>query len=315
MRLAGRSSWRSLVIRCCVALSAVGATLSAAQAQRPFNKPEDAASALADAVRSGERDRMLAVLGRHGDDIISSGDPVADDASRQRFLTAYDARHSIETKGRRATLVVGTDDFPFPIPLVRRDGRWRFDARAGRQEILYRRIGRNELDTIQVALAYVDAQRDYAEKDRTGLGPGVYAQRIVSSPGTKDGLYWPSSQPGDESPLGEFAARAAAEGYRPGGAPMPYHGYVYKVLTKQGPSAPGGAKNYIADGKMTRGFALLAYPADYGNSGVMSFMVDQLGVVFQKDLGPRTDRIARRITSFNPDRSWKTVTPAAEATQ
>lgn len=314
MRLVGRSSWRSLAIRCCVALGAVLAGLSAAQAQRPFNKPDEAASALAEAVRSGERGRMLAILGRHGDDIISSGDAVADDANRQRFLTAYDARHRLETKGRQATLLVGADDFPFPIPIVRRGSRWRFDAKAGRQEILYRRIGRNELDAIQVSLAYVDAQRDYAEKDRTGLGAGVFAQRIVSRPGTKDGLYWPPSQPGDESPLGQLAAQAAAEGYRPGGTPMPYHGYIYKVLTKQGPSAPGGAINYIADGKMQRGFALLAYPADYGNSGVMSFMVNQIGAVFQKDLGPRTNRIAQRITSFNPDKSWKTVAPSSQAT-
>jgi hypothetical protein len=302
---------RATVIRGAAVFCALFAGITAADAQQPFKRPEDAASALADAVRSGNRTRMLSVLGQRGGDIVSSGDRVEDSANRQRFLTAYDARHRVDRDGRRATLIVGTDDFPLPIPIIQRNGRWRFDTNAGRQEILYRRIGRNELDTIQASLAYVDAQREYAEKDRAGLGPGVFARRIVSSPGTRDGLFWPASQAGGESPLGEFAARAATEGYRPGAAPMPYHGYFYKVLTRQGPNAAGGSMDYIVGGQMRRGFALLAYPADYGNSGVMSFMVNQLGIVFQKDLGPRTPRIAQEIKSFNPDKTWKVADTAS----
>ncbi|PZU94528.1 MAG: DUF2950 domain-containing protein [Chelatococcus sp.] len=306
---------RACLIRIGLVPCALLAGIALAEAQQPFRRADDAASALAEAVRSGDRARILKVLGRRGEDIVSSGDKVADSANRQRFLTAYDQQHRVAQDGSRATLIVGANEFPFPIPVVRRNGRWRFDTEAGRQEILFRRIGRNELDTIQTALAYVDAQREYAEKDRTGAGPGVFAQRIVSSPGTRDGLFWPGAPDGGESPLGEFVASAAAEGYRAGDRPIPYHGYVYKVLTRQGPDAAGGAMDYLVDGRMKRGFALLAYPADYGNSGVMSFLVNQLGVVFQKDMGPGTERIARRMTSFNPDRSWKVADTPARPTQ
>jgi hypothetical protein len=193
-------------------------------------------------------------------------------------------------------MVVGQEDFPFPIPLVRKDQTWRFDTAAGRLEILYRRIGRNELDAVQVCLAYVDAQNEYADKDRTGAGVGTYAQRIVSQPGKKDGLYWPASQGDDASPLGELAAHATREGYRVGGERAPYHGYYYRILTRQGPTAPGGALDYVVRGKMIGGFALVAYPAEYGNSGVMTFLVNHSGVVFEKDHGPRTARLAERMT-------------------
>jgi len=172
-------------------------------------------------------------------------------------------------------------------------------------EILYRRIGRNELDAIQTSLAFVDAENEYADKDR-GAGPGVYAQRIVSSPGKKDGLYWPAD--GDQSPLGELAAEASAEGYKVGsGEPQPYHGYYYRILTQQGSNAPGGEMDYVINGKMIGGFALVAYPADYGNSGVMTFLVNHNGIVYQKDLGERTESIAKRMKSFNPDQTWKKV--------
>jgi hypothetical protein len=183
--------------------------------------------------------------------------------------------------------------------------RWRFATAAGREEILYRRIGRNELAAIQASLAYIDAQNEYAEQDRTGSGFKSYARRIVSSAGKKDGLYWPAKEGEPASPLGELAAAASAEGYKVGGGRAPFHGYYYKILTAQGPTAPGGAINYVVRGNMIGGYGLVAYPAEYGNSGVMTFLVNHDGVVFQKDLGPQTARIASRMTSFNPDHTWK----------
>ncbi len=200
---------------------------SDARAQQTFPSPDEAASALAAAVKSGTRRNMLRVLGSNGEDIISSGDEVADAESRARFTTAWDAKHSVRPDGdKNAVVILGNDDFPFPIPLIKKKAGWEFDTAAGRLEILYRRIGRNELDAIQTCLAYVDAQNEYAEKDR-GEGAGVYAQRIVSASGKKDGLYWP----GEDSPLGELAAQASAEGYKVGAGPIPYHGYYYRTDT------------------------------------------------------------------------------------
>jgi Protein of unknown function (DUF2950) len=274
-----------------------------ARAQQVFPTPDEAASALAAAVKSGARRDMLRVLGSDGEDIISSGDDVADKESRERFTTAYDAKHSVKTEGdKKAVMILGNDDFPFPIPLMKKKAGWEFDTAAGRLEILYRRIGRNELDAIQTCLSFVDAQNEYAEKDR-GQGAGVYAQRIVSTTGKKDGLYWP----GDDSPLGELAAQASAEGYKVGEGQIPYHGYYYRILTQQGPNAPGGALSYIVKGKMIGGFALLAWPAEYGNSGVMTFLVNHNGVVYQKDLGDYTMRLVQRINGFDPDQTWKKV--------
>ncbi len=277
-----------------------------AQAQQSFGNPDEAASALAGAVKSGNKQDILKVLGADGEDIISSGDDVADAAARNKFASAYDAKHSVKIDGKKASLIIGSDDFPFPIPLVHTKAGWEFDTDEGRQEILYRRIGRNELDTIETVLAFVDAENDYADKDR-GDGAGVYAQRIVSSPGKKDGLYWPSDN--NDSPLGQLAADASAEGYKAGNEPQPYHGYYYRILTKQGASAPGGALNYVVDGKMIGGFALVAYPADYGNSGVMTFMVNHAGTVYQKDLGEDTEARAKSITAFDPDKTWTKVEP------
>jgi len=239
-------------------------------------------------------------------EIVFSGDEVADREARKRFVSAYDAKHNVNVEGDKAFLVVGADDFPLPIPLIRREANWTFDTAAGRLEVLYRRIGRNELDAIQTCLAYVDAQNEYAEKDRTGAGPGVYARRIVSSSGKKDGLYWPASD-GDASPLGELVAQASEEGYKAGTGRTPYHGYYYRILTRQGPNAPGGVLNYIVRGKMIGGFALLAFPAEYGNSGVMTFLVNHSGTVYQKDLGDYTTSLAERMTWFDPDQTWKKV--------
>jgi hypothetical protein len=283
---------------------------SVSPAQQAYPSPEDAAAALAAAVKTGTTRALLKVLGRDGKDIVESGDDVADAEARQRFLSAYDAKHSVKAEGnKKATLILGADEFPFPIPLVNNRTGWEFDPAAGRVEILYRRIGRNELDAIQTCLAFVDAQNEYAEKDRTGSGQGVYAQRIVSSPGKKDGLFWRDDR--DPSPLGELAAQASAEGYKVGDQPEPYHGYYFRILSAQGSGAPGGALNYVVGGKMIGGFALIAYPAEYGNSGVMTFMVNHAGTVCQKDLGKRTESIAKRIYLFDPDQTWKKVDAAA----
>jgi len=277
-----------------------------ADAQQLYKSPEDAATALANAVKSGATRDVFKVLGRDGDAIMVSGDEVADREARARFVGAYDSKHNVVLEGEKASLVIGADDFPFPIPLTRQKAGWRFDTTAGKLEILYRRIGRNELDAIQTCLAYVDAQNEYAEKDRTGAGPGVYAQRIVGSSGKKDGLYWHASD-GDASPLGEFVAQASAEGYKAGAVRRPYHGYYYRILTQQGPNAPGGTLSYVVKGKMIGGYALLAYPAEYGNSGVMTFLVNHSGTVYQKDLGDYTIRLVSRMLWFDPDQTWKKV--------
>jgi hypothetical protein len=285
------------------------AGLAPAVAQESYKTPDAAADALANAARTGDRAALIKVLGPDGADIASSGDPVADSDLRKRFVETYDGKHQVKMDGdAKATLIIGPEDFPVPIPLVRKGDAWQFDTAAGRQEILARRIGRNELDAIQSSLAYVDAQNEYAAKDRTGAGLGVYAQRIVSSTGKKDGLYWPASAGGDESPLGELIAEATRQGYKAGEGRTPYHGYYFKILTRQGPDAHGGALDYVVNGKMIGGFALVAYPAEYRNSGVMTFIVNHDGVVFQKDLGPRTAELAERMTSFNPDSSWAKVT-------
>jgi hypothetical protein len=276
-----------------------------ARAQQSFPTPEEAAAALATAVKTDTGDAILKVLGRNAEDIVSSGDEVADADIRKRFLSMYDAKHSIKTEGNaKATLILGPEDFPFPIPLVNKKTGWAFDTDQGRVEVLYRRIGRNELDAIQTALAFVDAENEYAEKDR-GEGAGVYAQRIVSSAGKKDGLFWRDDS--DPSPLGSLAADAASEGYKDAGQGAPYHGYHFRILKGQGANAPGGAIDYVVKGKMIGGYGLIAWPAEYGNSGVMTFVVNHAGTVYQKDLGPRTDTLASRITLFDPDQTWKKV--------
>jgi Protein of unknown function (DUF2950) len=301
----GVSMIRKTSLLLCAALLGWSAS---AFGQELFNTPETAVDALVSAAKSQDREAVLRVLGPDGRAIVISGDSVADRNARERFLSAYDAKHAIELEGDGTrTLIAGNDDWPFPIPLVNKDGEWRFDTKAGLDEILRRRVGRNELSAIQVSLAYVQAQNEYAALDPGGLGPHAYAQRIVSRPGKKDGLYWPTADGEAPSPLGDLAARAAAEGYKTGGGPIPYHGYYYRILTRQGASASGGAYDYVVKGKMIGGFALLAFPAQYGNSGIMTFMVNHDGTVFQKDLGPNTAARARNINSFAPDQTWTKV--------
>jgi DUF2950 family protein len=294
--------------RTLVSLTIAALLCATANAQQAFKTPDEAASALAGAAKAGDPKAIVTVLGPDGADIVSSGDPVADAATREKFVAAYDAKHQITMEGdNKAIVVIGQEDFPLPIPLLRKDGAWRFDTAAGRQEILFRRIGKNELDAIQSSLAYVDAQNEYADKDRTGAGKGLYAQRIISSPGKKDGLYWPDAPNSDASPLGELIANATAQGYRTGGGRTPYHGYYFKILDKQGAAAPSGELEYVVKGKMIGGFALVAYPAEYRNSGVMTFIVNHNGIVYEKDLGPRTAELAQRMTAYNPDSSWHKV--------
>jgi hypothetical protein len=285
----------------------VFAGASLAFAQEKYATPDAAVDALVASARSGDEKAALVVLGPSGGDIISSGDKVSDDRVRARFITSYDAKHEIKMQGDdKATLIIGDNNYPFPIPLVRKADKWSFDADGGRIEILARRIGHNELDAIQTALAYVDAQDEYASKDRTGEGVGVYAQRFISEPDKKDGLYWPTAQGEEESPLGELFARATHEGYV-AGKHAPYHGYYYKILTRQGPHATGGAVDYIVNGKMIGGYGLVAYPDEYRNSGVMTFIVNHRGEIFEKDLGPDTVSVAQQIAAFDPDPSWKKV--------
>ena len=291
----------------CAAL--LGSSVPAA-AQELFKTPEEAASALVGAAKSDDDKAILAVLGPDGKAIVASGDPVADSNAREKFIAAYDAKHALELEGDGTqTLILGDDNWPFPIPLVNKGGEWQFDTKAGADEILRRRVGRNELSTIQVAEAYVQAQNEYAALDPAGFGRGVYARRFLSKPGKKDGLYWPTKAGETESPLGDIAAKASTEGYKFGGKPIPYHGYYYRILTRQGAGAPGGAYDYLVDNKLRGGFALIAYPAEYGNSGIMTFMVNHDGTVFEKDLGPETGRLAPKIEAFLPDSTWSKAAP------
>lgn len=284
------------------------AASGAALAQRAtFPSPEAAADALVAAVKSGKPDAIVGVLGESGRDIASSGDAVIDSKARERFLAAYDETHTLQNADGRTTLVLGKDEFPFPIPIVADGSKWRFDTEAGLEEILNRRIGEDELAAIETMRAYVGAQYEYAETDRDGKGP-QYARRLVSTDGKTDGLYWPAAEGEAESPLGPLVASAQSKGYRKkDSGPTPYHGYLFRILTRQGEHAKGGAKDFIVGGRMIGGFGLVASPADYGNSGIMTFIVDQTGNVFQKDLGAKTGEIAAGMTTFDPDSSWTAV--------
>ena len=289
----------------------------APQQQRMFASPEEGVAALVDALRKDDNDALEAILGSGSDDVINSGDSVADDNAREAFLRDYDEKSTIvPVNDTTRSLHVGASDWPLPIPIVMRGGTWSFDLDAGRDELLSRRIGRNEANAIGAALAYADAQREYASEDRDGDGILEYAQLFGSTDGMKNGLYWPA-QPGEpESPLGRFFADAQSEGYFQAAdaqgniadpPPEPYYGYRFLILTAQGPSARGGAYDYIVDGHMIGGFALIAYPVEYGDSGVMTFIVNHDGVVYQKDLGPDTADIAPAVEAFDPDSTWQRV--------
>jgi hypothetical protein len=293
-------------------------TAASRETQQTYVTPEDAAAALATAARTHDQAALRAILGRGSGKLLSSGDHYADEAQQRRFAAAYDEKHVLVPQGpQRMELEVGKDGWPLPIPIVQKGrwDRWRFDARGGADELVSRRIGRDELAAIRVALSYVDAQKDYFERMKQQTGDGIYAERLVSRPGRKDGLYWQAAANAVQSPFGPLVGQAQAEGY-PGsivnGTLMPYQGYYFRVLKAQGPNAPGRARSYLKSRRMTGGFALIAWPATYGSSGIMTFQVDQDGVVFQKDLGPSTARAASSTTQFDPDLTWARVDVTSE---
>ena len=296
----------TLLLSVCISICAP-ARADDAVAQRTFDSPQAAADALATAAAADDMAALHAILGSAADQLLSSGDPVADKNARGKFSARYREMHrtAYDDQGR-VILYIGADNWPLPIPLIKKDGGWLFDTAAGQRELVYRRIGQNELFTIGVLDELVRAQFDYANQSFEGAGDKEFARRFHSDPGTHNGLYWPVTGDEPESPIGPLVASATAEGYQrdSGGNPIPFHGYYYRILTAQGPHAPGGAENYLVNGKMTRGFAFLAYPAEYRSSGVMTFMINQDGVVVQKDLGADTGRIASAISEFNPDSRW-----------
>lgn len=275
--------------------------------QLSFQSADEAVAKLVEAVRSKDVEEIVNVLGPGGRDIASSGDPVADQARLTKFLEAFDQRHQVQKEdASEAVLLVGEDEFPFPIPIVLEDGEWYWDTDQGLDEILTRRIGENELASIEVMLGYVAAQYEYAEQDRDGKG-GQYARRLMSREGQRDGLYWPVSDGEEQSPIGPLIAEAQSKGYSGTGSGPAYNGYVFRVLYGQGKSAEDGARDYIINGRMIGGFALIATPAEYANSGVMTFIVNQDGVIYEKDLGPNTLERAAGIRVFDPDPTWKKV--------
>jgi hypothetical protein len=279
--------------------------------QQSYASPEEAATALVSALRSHDQATLRAIFGPGGESQLSSGDRYTDEEQQRRFVAAYEEKHAFVPEGPgRMKLDVGQDNWPLPIPIVQDGGRWQFDTPAGAQEIINRRIGRNELAAIRVSLAYADAQKDYCARMKQETGTGFYAERLISTPGRQDGLYWPATGESGESPFGKLVAQVEGEGYPGafvGGKPIPYQGYYFRVLKAQGPDAPGGAMSYVQSGRMANGFALIAWPASYGSSGIMSFQVNQDGVVFQKDLGPDTPGTVAEVTRFDPDMTWALV--------
>lgn len=275
--------------------------------QRTFSSAEEAVKSLVAAVRAHDEKEMIAILGAGSVELISSGDEAADRTGREKFVRAYDQMNRIEQISEDTVILhIGADDWTLPIPLAKKADLWFFDTDKGKDEMLNRRIGRNELHVIDVLDAYVDAQHEYATRDCRGEGKVEFAQRLISSEGKRDGLYWEAGQGEEESPLGPLVAKAAREGYANPDL-QPFHGYFFRILTSQGKHASGGAYSYIVNDKMILGFAIAAYPAEYGNSGVMTFIVNQEGIVYQKNLGKKTKRIAETMKTFDPDDSWKKV--------
>ncbi|EFK10819.1 conserved hypothetical protein [delta proteobacterium NaphS2] len=271
-----------------------------------FESPQQAVEVLIEAVKSNDGKGIIDILGTDSLDLVQSGDPVADRLDREKFVEVFGIHHGVQEEGpERVIIIIGEKEWPFPIPLEKQNDQWFFDVSAGKDELLSRRIGRNEIDVINVLNTYVDAQNDYAKKDLGGDGVHAFASCIRSDQGKRNGLFWPVKEGESMSPLGPLVAEAAAQGY---GAKypksMPYHGYYFKVLRGQGKHAYGGAFDYQKQGKMVLGHALLAYPAKYGASGIMTFMVNQQGVIYEKDLGPNTPKLAKAITTFDPDQSW-----------
>jgi hypothetical protein len=281
--------------------------VSAASQQKAFASGEEAVSAFIKALKMEDNKELLAIFGADANDLIHSGDPVIDRSRREVFTKAYDQKHRLEAEAEKLVLVIGENDWPFPIPLVKQDQQWIFDTAAGMDEILNRRIGLNEINTIQVMLAVADAQREYAGKDRDGDGIIEYALKFRSDPEKKNGLYWETKEGEKMSPLGLLIARAIKGGYGRTDAsdePQPYFGYYYRMLAGQGENAVGGAFDYRVKDNMIGGFAVIAWPAEYGNSGVMTFIVNHDEIVYQKDLGENTEQEVDKIKLFDPNETW-----------
>jgi hypothetical protein len=291
-----------------ILITSLAALTACAQKPQNFESPEAAAQALVEAAQTDGNRALLKVLGKAAEPIVESGDPVADKNSRQGFLEAYKAANSLDKSAPDFIILeVGADKWPFPIPIISEGGKWHFDSPTGVDELVNRRVGENELDTIQSCLAYADAQREYYMRNPENAPLLHYAGRLISNEGKKDGLYWPAGANEEQSPIGEGFAEARAEGYAEGGTMkgQPYHGYIYRLLTKQGANAPGGAYEYLVNDQLLGGFAAVAFPAEYGKSGVMTFLVNHDGVVYSKDLGPETPKLALAMDTFDPGSDWK----------
>jgi hypothetical protein len=283
-----------------------GQARAATGEQRVFPSPEEAVKSLVEALKANDLQALGSIFGPDSEELIESGDPVEDQARRSHFVKLYEEKNSLTQSGQGMELSVGNEDWPFPIPVVQKNGQWYFDTEAGRDEILARRIGKNEWYAIQFCLAYVDAQREYAGKDRDGDGLLTYARKFRSDQGKHNGLYWEAKEGEEQSPLGELAAAAQKQGYdMEGEKPAPFLGYYYRILTGQGENAQGGAYDYLVQEKLLGGFALVAYPALYQSTGVMTFLVNHEGQVYQKDLGEKTEEAAQAISLFDPDSSWQ----------
>jgi glycerol-3-phosphate cytidylyltransferase-like family protein len=275
--------------------------------QKTFQSPGHAANALYTAVKSGDTNQLMVIFGPSAKPLLSSGDPVADKNDRAKIVEKYDQMHRLVIEpDKTVTIYMGAENWPFPIPLVQNTkGAWYFDTEKGKKEVLFRRIGRNENSTIDTLQSLAEAQKEYGSELHDGATVRQYAPKIMSDEGKHNGLYWKPVAGEPQSPIGPLIAEAAQQGYQKKGAgPTPFHGYIYRVLDSQGKDAPGGAMSFMHDGKLVCGFAILAYPAEYRNSGVMTFMVGKDGQVYQKDLGPRTSEIANAMTEYNPDKSW-----------
>jgi hypothetical protein len=282
--------------------------LAAAADQKTFGTPAEAVQALVKSAEDFNQDEMVAVLGEDAKALVFSGDSVQDSASAKAFVKAFKLKHAIVTRDQNTRILeVGASAWPMPIPIVNEGGKWRFDTTAGKEELLIRRIGYNELGAIAACRGYIDAQKDYAAVGHDGEPAGIYAQKLRSDPGKQNGLYWETGDNEPTSPAGPLLAQAEGQGYDTTKS-APYHGYLYRILTGQGATAKGGAKSYLSGGKLTGGVALIAYPVEYRVSGVMTFIINQNGVVYQKDLGEKTAEFAAAFTEYNPDSTWKRVT-------
>ncbi len=281
------------------------AAKTAAVSQKGFDTPQQAADALIKAAGTFDVPELLAILGPDGQDVVASDDPVQDKNNAQAFAKEAAAKNSIQlakSNPNRATIIVGDEEWPLPIPLVKKSGKWYFNTKEGRQEILYRRIGENELNAITVCRGYVSAQKEYASEIHDDSGINQYAQKIISTPGKQDGLFWKNADGTPDGPIGDAVAKALEEGYTSGKGG--FHGYYFKILKGQGPAAPNGAINYVIEGVMIGGFALVAVPAEYRVTGVKTFIVNYDGIVYQKDLGPDSLKIAKEMELYNPDKTW-----------